>query len=204
MPALAFVALGTLEWRYPPLAQRPADAQGIVILSAGLMPPAAWRPQAELDEDALLRCLYGAELYHQGPPCPVLVSGGKVDPEMRGPSHARAMADFLERLRVAPADLILEQGSRTTFENAVECGKQLDKCRLRKVLLVTDAVDMLRAELCFQKQGIEVIPAACHYRAVSFDASVLDFLPSPGAARHCQRVGHEWLGTAWYALRGRL
>jgi len=203
-PALAFLAVGTLEWHYPPLDRRPTDAQAIVILAGGLVPPNAIHPRAELDEDSLMRCLHGADLYHQGPACPVLLSGGKVDPSTPGPSHARAMADFLGQLGVRSRDLLLEEESRTTFENAVECGKLLDKHGLKKALLVTSAEHMLRAELCFQKQGIEVCPSACHYRAAEFEATALDFLPSPGAARHCQRVGHEWLGTAWYWLRGRI
>jgi uncharacterized SAM-binding protein YcdF (DUF218 family) len=204
MPVLAFLAVGSLEWRYPPLEQRPADAQAIVILAAGLVPPNPTHPSAELDDDALYRCLHGARLYHQGPPCPVLVSGGKIDPDTAGPTHARAMADFLEQLGVDSADLIQEERSRTTYENAVECAKVLHARGLRKVLLVTDAVDMWRAELCFLKQEVEVYPSACHYRAAAFDGSVLNYLPSPGAARTFQRVGHEWLGVAWYGLRGRI
>ncbi len=203
-PALAFLAVGTLEWRYPPLNQRPADTQAIVILAAGLLPPDQTRPHAELDEDALKRCLHGAQLYHQGAPCPVVVSGGKTDAETSGPTHARVMAAFLQQLRVAPQDLILEEVSRTTYENAVECGKVLRAHGLRKVLLVTDAVDMWRAELCFLKQEVEVRPAPCHYRAAAFDGTFLDFLPTPGAARTFQRVGHEWLGLTWYRLHGRL
>ena len=203
-PALAFLAVGSLEWRYVPLDRRPADTQALVILAAGLVPPNSLRPHAELDEDALLRCLHGADLYHQGPSCPVVISGGKVDAQSAGPTHARAMADFLEQIGVASRDLILEESSRTTYENAVECAKLLSTRGIHKVVLITDAVDMLWAELCFQKQGIDVRPSACHYRAAAFDGTVLDFLPSPGAARTCQRVGHEWLGTAWYWLRGRI
>jgi uncharacterized SAM-binding protein YcdF (DUF218 family) len=203
-PALAFLAVGSLEWQYPPLDRRPTDSQAIVILSAGLIPPNAVHPRAELDEESLYRCLHGAELYHLGPPLPVVVSGGKVDPETPGPTHARAMADFLEQLSVARGDLVLEERSRTTYENAVECSKVLSERGFRKVLLVTDAMDMLRAELCFQKQGIEIRPSACHYRAAAFDGKIINFLPSPGAARTCQRVGHEWLGMAWYWLRGRI
>jgi uncharacterized SAM-binding protein YcdF (DUF218 family) len=203
-PALAFLAVGSLEWRYHPLDERPPDTQAIVILAAGLVPPNPVHPRAELDEDALYRCLHGAKLYHQGPPCPVLVSGGKVDSEIAGPTHARVMADFLEQLSVRPGDIILEEVSQTTNENAVECGKVLHAHGLRKVILITDAVDMWRAELCFLKQEVEVRPSACHYRAAVYDGSVLDYLPSPGAARTFQRVGHEWLGIAWYWMRGRI
>jgi len=71
-------------------------------------------------------------------------------------------------------------------------------------LLVTDAVDMVRAVGCFRKQDVQVIPAACHYRATPFQPTLFTFLPSAGAVRNCQRVSHEWLGVAWYGAHGRL
>src|ERR1700682_5713445 len=88
-PVVAHLALGSLEWQYPPLESRPADCQAIVVLAGGILPPDEVRDRAELADATRLRCLYAAELYCQGPACPVLVSGGKVDPDDPGPAHAR-------------------------------------------------------------------------------------------------------------------
>jgi uncharacterized SAM-binding protein YcdF (DUF218 family) len=63
---------------------------------------------------------------------------------------------------------------------------------------------MYRAARTFRKQGFAVVPAPCHHRATQFDARLIDFLPSAGAARNCEAALYEWLGTAWYWLRGRL
>jgi len=97
----------------------------------------------------------------------------------------------------------VEGASRTTYENPVESAKLLRHHRLGRPVLVTDAVDMFRAACCFRKQGVEVSPAACHYRATGLEGSLFDFLPSPQAARRCQRAWHEWLGVGWYCLWGR-
>jgi uncharacterized SAM-binding protein YcdF (DUF218 family) len=203
MPVVAHLAVLSLESQYPSAEQREAEAEAIVVFSAGLYPPNGPRQQAEMDEDALYRCLHAARLYAKGPR-PLLVSGGKVDADTPGPSCAAVMGDFLRQLGVKEADLVLEQNSRTTYENAVESAKLLKERGLHRVLLVVDAVDMPRAALCLRKQGIEVLPAPCHYRATSMEWSLFSFLPSPGAARGFQRVWHEWLGLAWYWLRGRL
>jgi uncharacterized SAM-binding protein YcdF (DUF218 family) len=203
IPAVSHLALGSLEWQYPPAEGRPAGADAIVVLSAGVIPPDPGGGPAELDEDSIRRCLYAARLYHQGEPCPVLVSGGKVDPESPAPPCAELMRDFLVQLGVRPSDILVEDTSRTTYENAVESARLLRRHRLDRAVLVTDAVDMFRAVACFRKQGLEVAPAACHYRAARLEGSVFDLLPSPGAARGCQRAWHEWLGAAWYRLRGR-
>jgi uncharacterized SAM-binding protein YcdF (DUF218 family) len=202
-PGVAHLALGSLEWKFPPREGRPDEAQVIVVFSAGMRyDPAIGRTQ--LDEDSLARCIHAADLYRQGQPCPVLVSGGKVDPNAPGPACAEVMAQFLGQLGVASTHLIIEAQSRTTYENAVESAMVLQKRGLRKALLVVDAVDMYRAVSCFEKQGIEVIPAACRYRANPFTPTFFTFVPSPGAARNCQRVWHEWVGIIWYRCWGRI
>jgi uncharacterized SAM-binding protein YcdF (DUF218 family) len=204
MPAVAHLALGSLEWQFPPANELPADAQAIVVLGAGIRPPDSTRPRAEQDEDGMLRCLHAANLYRQRPSCTVIVSGGKVDPEESGPTCAQAMSDFLIQLGVRAADIVLEELSRTTYENAVECTKLLQQRHIRKAVLVTDAVDMYRALRCFRKQGMELLPSPCHYRAVRSKVSFFTFVPNPGAARNCQRVWHEWVGMAWYTVHGRV
>jgi uncharacterized SAM-binding protein YcdF (DUF218 family) len=204
IPAVSYLALGTLEWQYPPVDQRPAHVDAIVVLAGGIRPPDAIRSQSEMDQNTLYRCLHGAELYHQGPACPVLVSGGKVDPAMPGPPEADVMRDFLLKLGVNAADVIVENTSRTTYENAVECRKLLEQHRLHKIMLVTNAVDLFRAVRCFRKQGIEAIPSGCNYRATQFEYSLFEFLPSPGAAQGCRRVFHEWAGAVWYWWHGRI
>lgn len=203
-PAVSHLALGSLEWQYPPLDRRPADAEAIVVLSAGVIPPDATRGRAELDEDTIRRCLHAARLYHQGKPCPVLVSGGKVDPDTENPACAQLMRDFLVQLGVRESDVLVEDASRTTYENAVESVKVLKARGLRRALLVTDGVDLFRAARCFQKQGAVPVASASWYRASGLEGTLFDYLPSPGAARGCQRAWHEWLGVLWYRLQGRI
>jgi uncharacterized SAM-binding protein YcdF (DUF218 family) len=204
MPAVAHLTLLSLERYASPLAERPTDAEAIVVFSAGLYPPSGPRLEAEMDEDSLHRCLYAAKLYAQGSPCPILVSGGKVDPDAQGPTCAAVMSAFLHQYGVSASDIIVEENSGTTYENAVECARILKERQIRRVVLVVDAVDMYRAAACLRKQGIEVIPAPCHYRATVFQFSGRAFVPRPGAAVQFQRVWHEWLGSAWYWCRGRI
>jgi uncharacterized SAM-binding protein YcdF (DUF218 family) len=157
-----------------------------------------------MDEDTLDRCLEAVRLYKKGPPCLILASGGKVDPEELGPSYAAVMADYLEQLGVKPSDVMREDSSRTTYENAVESARLLKERSVSRVVLVVDAVDMFRADACLRKQGIEVVPAPCHYRATRFRFSVPAFLPNPEAAVNVQRVWHEWLGVVWYWCQGKI
>lgn len=203
-PAVVHLALLTLEGGYPSDEGRPAPAEAIVVFAAGLYPPGGRRIRAEMDEDSLRRCLHAAELYAAGAPCLVVVSGGKVDPEQEGPSCAAVMGVLLGQLGVKAANLIVEQQSRSTYENAVESARILRERGIRRVVLAVDAADMPRAAACLRRQGIEVLPSPCHFRAIGFPTCVLDYLPTAHGAIAFDRVWHEWLGIAWYWFQGRI
>ena len=204
LPAVSHLVLGSLEWSFPPLKALPGDAAAIVVLSGSVNPADSVRLETALGADSYVRCIHAAEVYRGRKSILVYVSGGEVDPESSGPSCADLMCDFLVKLGVDASDLRVEPNSRSTYENAVECRKLLDRQGIKKVILVTEATHMARAVLCFRKQGIDVVPAACHPRATDFEFSILSFLPSPTAADGISDSMHEWIGLAWYRLRGRI
>jgi uncharacterized SAM-binding protein YcdF (DUF218 family) len=202
-PAVGHLALGSLEWHYPPLERMPSDAEAMIVLSGNILYPDARRTRAELGESTLHRCLYAAMLYRQCRVRPLVVSGGRIGPPGGMPA-AWVMRNFLVDVGVLESDVLMEDQSRTTYENAVECRRRLPGKGSRKVVLVTEATHMFRAVRCFRKQGFAVIPAPCHHRANPFDARPLDFVPSASAAVNLGAAMYEWLGTAWYCCRGRI
>ena len=204
LPASGYLALGSLEWGWPTAPRSPVGDEVIVVLAGGFTPPNGVRTRPELDQTTLYRCLHAVELYRLGGRRPVVVSGGKVAPDDDGPPCARAMRDFLVLSGVAGADVIEEGDSTTTFENASRCARLLGDRRMGRVVLVTSATHMRRAWLAFRKQGIEAYPSPCQFRATEFDWSFRDFLPGPNAARAFHQAFHEWLGLAWYRLRGKI
>ncbi|MFO0952835.1 MAG: YdcF family protein [Isosphaeraceae bacterium] len=203
MPVTGLFLSWTLERGYDRLDRRPTDAQAIVVLSGGVIyvDDVHWH----LAIDSLMRSLHGAELYRSGPPCPVVTSGGKVDPlNEPGPPYAQVMADFLRTQGVRAEDIVVEPRSRTTYENAVECARLLNERGIRRVVLVTDATHLARAALCFRRQGVDVVPSSCQYTLRTWKLSFGSFLPDPFAPGNCQVVFHEYLGLAWYWLTGKV
>lgn len=202
-PAVAYLALGSLEWRYPPRWQRPEDAEMMVVLGGDLFPPDRYRLEPQLGPSTYCRCLKVATLYHQSSPCPIVLSGGHTPDH---PDHALAdvMHDFMLAQGVAESDLILENRSTTTYENAVQVRKLLRTTGGRRIVLVTDAAHLLRAERCFVAQGFDVVPIGCHYRATHFTWKIQSFLPNPRAPAAVAGVAHEWIGVLWYRMCGRL
>jgi len=204
LPAIADLSVGVFERQFPILQKRPADAGAIVVLCAGIYPPDKVLNKTRPGEMTLCRCIRAAELYHQGTPCTVVVSGGKVDPCQAGEPCALVMRNFMINMGVHESDLLVECTSKDTYENAVESYRLLKKRGIEKIVLVTDAVHLYRASLCFRNIGFTVIPAGCNYTAHQFRFSLFRFLPSVGAAGKNQRVFHELMGLLWFRLRGLL
>ena len=186
-----------LEARYPvrPFASGPVQA--IVVLSSAVQPPDFERPYALADAETYSRCRHAAWI-HQHFPVPVLVSGGIG----RGGSQpaAVAMRELLEQAGVSRNSIWSEDRSRTTYENALFSSQILRSKRIEKVALVVDATSMLRAEACFRKQGIDVVPAPCRFR--QFGPLADELWPSWKAIRQNEATLHEALGYGWYWLRG--
>lgn len=203
-PAVAFLAMGTLEWAYPPTTDAPNAGDIIVVLTGSMRAPDAVRARAELGENSIYRCQHAAALYERGEPCVVLVSGGKVHRETPGPPCSEVMRDYLVQLGVESSHLLVEDRSRTTYESALNCPEVFRPKSPDKVFLVTEATHMRRSVACFRSQGIEVIPAACHHRATEFRLGIWGFLPSASALVDVEAVAHEWIGLTWYWLHGRI
>lgn len=204
MPPVVFLALGTLEWAYPPRYDIPRDAQALVVLGGRVNPPDTFRPRPVLEQETVTRCRKVAQLYRENGPRLVVVSGGNVDPRQPGPTCAEAMSEFLVHLGVAPGDLITEGQSRTTYENASKTQRLLSHRGITRIVLVTSATHLRRSERCFRAVGFQVTPRGCGYRATKLRWTVRSLLPNAGSAQRMGDVVHEWVGLAWYWLRGRI
>lgn len=208
---VAMGAAGTLERQHPPL---PAGATADVILVLGgatreQSPP---RPTHELNE-AGDRLLYAATLYHAGAAPNVLVSGGAA--LYLGPSgipEAEVMADHLQLMGVPRADILIEDTSRNTWENAENSAPILQAGGMESVLLVTSAMHMPRSVAIFRNLGINVTPAPTdflvtqadwdYYTDLSFERQVFNLIPSADDLRLTSLAMREWIGLWVYRLRG--
>jgi uncharacterized SAM-binding protein YcdF (DUF218 family) len=195
--------MGSLEWQCPPPREPPAHIEALVVLSGSIRTADAVRPHAEPGEGAVYRCLHAAELYRAAGGCPVVVSGGRTHGPSE-PSCAEVMRDFLTGIGVNGSDVSTEDESQTTYENAADTRRLLEARGVHRIVLVTDAAHMARAARSFRKQGLEVVPAPCNYRATTFDWSAEEFVPGPSAARESAEAFHEWVGTLCYWLTGRI
>jgi uncharacterized SAM-binding protein YcdF (DUF218 family) len=115
---------------------------------------------------------------------------------------ANYMALLLQSDGVPVNAILREDRSANTYENARFSADLLRRIGASRIALVVEADSMLRAERCFRKQGIAVIPAPCERRTLQ--RSFREMLPSWSALRQNERSLHEYGGLLWYSVRGWL
>jgi uncharacterized SAM-binding protein YcdF (DUF218 family) len=202
----------SLEWQYLPKEPLP-EAEAIVVLGGGVNLQTSPRPLPEVNQ-AGDRIIYGAWLYNQGYADKVLLSGGIVPwlgPDV-GATEAQGMAELMMMLNVPAEDLLLEEQSQNTYENAVYTREILEEAGINKILLVTSAAHMPRSVRLFEAQGFEVIPAPTDFRVTEADwqflfeaepiEQVFHWIPDAYNLYVTTVMLKEYVGMAIYDLRG--
>ena len=97
----------------------------------------------------------------------------------------------------------------TVGENALFCAKILKEKHITRVILVTSAMHMPRSVGVFHKlcPGIEFIPAPTDFHSVEglpkpWYQMLPSLLPTPRTLLDFCEVEHEYVGMAYYKLRG--
>ncbi len=196
-----------LEWQYLPSNPVP-EADCIVILSGGVMSRTPPRPTIEIGE-AGDRVLYGAHLFHQSKAPRIICTGNVATGGFAARPVSEDMADLLETLGVPKEAIITETKSGNTHEHAKNLYPVFQERGFTNVLLVTSAMHMPRSIGVFRRlcPGIEFIPAPTDFQVTEripkpWYSEVATIIPTPRNLSDFSEAMHEYLGIAYYKLRG--
>jgi uncharacterized SAM-binding protein YcdF (DUF218 family) len=149
------------------------------------------------------RLMDAEQLYHKGIIRKIMLSGGNGLLFNDGYIESEAMRDYLLANKIPITDIIIENNSRNTIENAINSAEILkEKYTKGTFLLITSANHMRRAQLCFNKANLEVtaFPTDCttSYRSTGYDYLLL---PRVEALERWQDLIHEWIGYIVYKIK---
>ncbi len=191
--------LQALEDRFPAVVKMQDNIAGIIVLGGALNPVISeQRGQLMINGNAE-RVLSLIELSKQYNNVPIIYSGGSGligRPDLK---EAAMMKPLLQFLINNPENLILENESRNTFENAVLTRKVLGDKSSGKWLLVTSARHMPRAVGVFRRQGFDVLAYPVDYITGKNAQFGLSINPASGLSVFAASL-HEWLGLFAYYL----
>ncbi len=200
LPVPTFLLGESLEQQYPQVAAAELPmVDAIVVLGGGV----------DADEHGINlqagadRVWFGATLFHAGRAPLVILSGGSAEELGVVRPEAPAMAAFIKNLGVPEAALVLESGSRTTRENAINTRPLLQARGARRILLVTSARHMPRALATFRKLGIDAIAAPTDFEASPPRGNwFLRWMPDSLMLDRSSRALKEYIGLWAYRMSG--
>ena len=196
---IANTLMGFLERDYTPRAMSVVpEVDAIVLLGGAMRGDMHMGTLPDLNQQAD-RLVHAVALYKAGKAPAILLTGG-AHPEDRPESEQ--MRDLLRVMGVPESAMWLETQSRNTHDNAVFCARLLGERGLQRILLVTSAFHMRRAEALFSAQGLEVIPAPTDYQRPL--AAGFGFRPSMKNLYRTTLAIHEIAGFQVYRWRGWL
>ena len=172
--------------------RKTSTAEAIVIPGGGMRQAAGEYGGDTMNCLTLERVRYGAWIA-QRTGLPILVTGGY---GFDGPPEAQVMRQALEKEFKIPVRWV-EGTSRNTHENAILSAKVLRESGVRRIVLVSHAVDIRRARSEFEKAGFEVIPAPTVVPRLSLD-SYKELLPDAAALQSSTLVLYELMANVAY------
>ncbi|HQY57445.1 MAG: YdcF family protein [Nitrospira sp.] len=207
-PLLSSLYIALLESQYPPFQPTSTSTfDAVVVLAGSVYQKGSLRPIDEVADASRQRTACGADLWQSNLAPRMLVTGGDATILRTGPRVSHEMKRWALRLGVPESAILVEDKSRTTYENAVQTKALLGSGR---ILLVTSAYHLPRAVSLFEKQGFIVTPAACGYESqhtpqqIWEQATLFDLLPTAKALLVTTQAIEEVAGIIVYWLAGKL
>ncbi|MEQ1761401.1 MAG: YdcF family protein [Vicinamibacterales bacterium] len=183
------------------LATQAPTADAIVVLSAGRT-VAPGRDSVSEWEDAD-RFFGGVELFLAGKANLLVFTGARPSGPQGAPLEGATLSAYATQMGV-PIDHVATTGPvANTQDEANDVAVLLRDRRAgpTRVLLVTSAFHMPRAQYLFEKAGLTVVPFPVDFRRVAGSRPGLaDLLPSAVALQKTHTMLHELYGRIFYRL----
>ncbi len=192
--------LRALENRYPvPTAEAVGRHVGVIVLGGATEHPDIYQAHGQVPlGGAAERMTVPVWLMRQHPQLQLVFSGGEGRLLATGVSEAELAKAFYQQLGVDMGRVVLEGGSRTTRENAIQVAALLGEGCKQPWLLVTSAWHMPRSVPEFEAVGCQVTPYPVDFRTGATTAWTEYSLAR--SLLLWQTALHEWMGMWVYGM----
>ena len=178
----------------------------VVVLGGALKKHAGVEEPLGFDaSDSSDRFLAGIHLIKRGKATNLVLGGGSFGSAQNKQSESKVLSTWVESWQLIDATVHQLGICANTREEAVRVAEMVKKFNWTRLILVTSAAHMRRAESVFKSSGVDVIPVACDFQGYPKRGSFLDrwrVLPSSGRFITMKNYLHEKVGWLYYRSRG--
>ncbi len=143
-------------------------------------------------------------LYKKGVIRKILISGGNANLFDKTQVEADFVKTYLTDLDIPSEDILTENKSKNTHQNAHFSAKLLNDSSMlnQKCLLITSNNHILRAKLCFEKAGVrcDIFPTSVNSASKPYLSELI--VPNAKTLSDWSAFFHEIIGLATYKIMG--
>jgi uncharacterized SAM-binding protein YcdF (DUF218 family) len=204
---LTGILLLSLEEANPPQLLEKLQPADVVVCLGGSAGPSRFEVTGVNFSSNVDRIISGLHILAQGKAKAMLIGGGAYLHQGRWVSEADAVARIFSGALSLPKPLTSLGYCADTHDEAVKTARIAAQKGWRRIILVTSAAHMKRAQGCFEKLGLQVEPVRCDFISCFLNPQangrVLPIHPPRlGALQGMGSLIHEWLGLLLYRWRG--
>jgi uncharacterized SAM-binding protein YcdF (DUF218 family) len=143
----------------------------------------------------------GLALFKAGKAQKLVFTGGKMPWDKAKKTEGEVLKEYAISNGIASEKIYITKEVENTADEAVAVKELISPSK--RIILVTSAYHIYRAQRLFEKQGFEVVPYKVDYKSVVESAiTVIDFLPSAENLKTTEIGIRELIGRLFYLIIG--
>ena len=200
MPIISGKLIAYLESDYELIKPSKVESADAVVVLSGMVKTIQTKNGLDYEwGEAADRIFAGIDLFKSNKAPVLILTGGKL-PWSIGVPEGEYLRDVAIDLGVPKKDILITENVENTDQEA----KAIKKILLLdnpKVILVTSAFHMPRAQLVFEAAGINVIPFPVDFIIGAEKLTFMSFIPSAGSFSSTSFFVREMIGRTYYSLK---
>ena len=176
-----------------------ANANAIVVLSGMVRTIQTNKVLSYEFSESVDRIFAGIDLFKENKAPSLILTSGKM-PWSIGKPEGEYLKDVAIKYGVPRKNIFLTENVENTDQEAKSV-KKLLAIDFPKVILVTSAFHMPRAQKVFEAAGISIVPFPVDFRNSVNNLTFMDFMPSAQSFQQTSHFVREMIGRSYYNLK---
>ena len=200
LPIVSNRLINHLEVNYQLSNASGADTANAIVVLSGMVRTIKTKESFDYEwGEAADRIFAGIDLFKENKAASLILTRGKL-PWSVGKPEGEYLRDVAIKLGVPKENILLTENVENTDQEAISI-KKLFKINDPKVILVTSAFHMPRAQKVFEAAGIQVIPFPVDFRSGASKQTFMSFIPSASSLSNTSFFVREMIGRTYYNLK---
>ena len=199
LPIVSNKFIAYLEKDYQPIEISEIESADAIVVLSGMIKTIGDKENLKYEfSDSIDRFFTGLDLFNNNKSPILILTRGKI-PWSFGIAEGEYLKKLAIKYGIPEEKIILTEEVQNTDQEAKAIKKILNDNA--KIILVTSAFHMPRAERVFKTTNINVTPFPVDFQNSKSKTTMMDFIPSAGSLSQTSHFVREMIGRLYYNLK---